>query len=937
MKSVDAVGLTIGLINYMGEEDVFTFCNNEFEKGLFEPYRKGINEYGNGKLLDERVFRPKFYKMFGDNNAMFITLADDFAFVSRSLHSAHMANEGEPHRKNYNVQVVNGVYIRQDNKGKQLVDLADTTFLRKNACYPYVGAICLKINNGLLIGNGLELAMLIKDKMEQIAAKIEPCTNPLRKCQIIIINSFSNFELTVLIFSYEISKILTFVNSVRKLRLSDLDDEEKKKEIVEGSLLEMYKKEDNETDIDIEDAHLFSSTITRLGYDSTAWKDINDTENEDNSEKFRIQIDFELRTGHCNVFWKEIKDLAEDIWKNDLSNETDNLSFLTVPGHHTTRLEISSASIKEVDLLQSKILESQLIHSHVRKVRLKLIFPIDETKEERKISERHPSLMNNLRNACFEEESLSKLKSNLSALGVSRVLKERLLKMFSTFNTCLNDVTYFPFFLELRGFLKSILISIEKRAEDNCGKNDNTELHAWINKKIAVYERAYFNRFHHSSRALAVSDSNLEYNGGIQQVLTAYDYVYKTIMGFVTHDSTTERNEGEESIIYISGYEDVNSEKNSLKVDITHLTSPELLTTVMWKEALNFFWETLIATEGKEEQKTEKYMLLLKDILQEGDKLVFFRNSIRLDRRLDRRRRGHDILYNTISPKFMQYIVLENYVFYNGYNGDFELYTNRYWNYFLQMAHKYDSPINGEMNEKSFIIFMVRWLFVRKLAIYTDSDDASGILSYNVYVPYDRSIADLWMHYIADAISFVDILVDVLRNFSIIETLDADKSRFVIRGLNESYQDRPIKQQIEILKEIECNLESDSESLLQGKIKIYNSDMGCTFNYVNMLSLSLMKSAEMLNDISEDKRLQCKNFPVKVLRRDEKGKIVNSEGYQPLLADPLGGVFLHDNSLRHKYFRMRMAYQMSLWDLAFRDKKNDLKKIEKESKKKNAV
>ena len=65
---------------------------------------------------------------------------------------------------------------------------------------------------------------------------------------------------------------------------------------------------------------------------------------------------------------------------------------------------------------------------------------------------------------------------------------------------------------------------------------------------IRNFEQAYYNRFHHNSRILNIADLNLEYNGGIQQLISAYDTAYKTILKKLIS------NEAYDNCVYVSGY-----------------------------------------------------------------------------------------------------------------------------------------------------------------------------------------------------------------------------------------------------------------------------------------------------------------------------------------------------------------------------------------------
>lgn len=903
MSRVDSFGLTLGLVNYPGFNDIQKFCNETFAESLLGPHKQRIADNGDGTELASSLLSPKIYRMLGENNGLFVTLVDDFTFVSRSMHPGHVIAGGRM-TESFGVHVVNSVNIMDDPGDCSLEAFAQDTFLRPaDSAYEYVGMVCFKINNSLLIGTGLQLLAAIKRRIRELfdcISKPEDGESP----RLIIVHTLSNFELTALVFSRRVREIVDFVENARKLRVGSLRESEEEPGFLEESLLaRMLSHEDKG---DLRDAHLFSSTVTRVGYDPMVHR---------GGEKLHFQIDFELRTGHCVELKQKLK---EEISRKEIGR----CCFSVVPGAHTLRVLLEGVALDTIEELEKWIKETGLQERHVRNMRIKLVIP-DEwlAGDDWEWSEMHPKVYDQLRSLRVHTDELEKLNTDLDTLGVSKVLRERMLKMMSLFNSCISDVTYFPSFMEMRGYLRDICTRIGKEASLPLSRRVNSNLlHDWIYNRMAYYERAYFNRSHHSAKFLNSTDSNLEYNGGMQQLITACDYAFKAVMGRVLGKETSSGAPGCEGMLFVSGYENVQSDASSLRVDITHLTSPELYAAILWKESLNFYYKRMSGVRTPagtpDEAEGENERLQLKDLLKNKKGSHHFKYLVSYHKKLDTQFRAHDILYATVKEKleeFLQYLVIDYYVFQNGYAGDIQLFSESYWNYFLQMPHKYDSVIGTSVNEKSFVIFMARWLFV--VRVYERYSKGKG-QKVDVMRPYDESVSELWVKHVADTLTFVDILVECMKNFGVLYSLEIESSRFLNDNLHPI--DEKEKQR-EAISKIKDALQMCVTSIANGEVVKCDTNIDPGYKWVTYLGYGI------LSGVSRLRHTGCTDpFVLRVLKRGEKHTVDKEDNMAAIMADPLGGVFVYANGVRGDYFRMRMAYLFSLWDMAVKDKVNQV-------------
>ena len=901
MSTVDSSGITIGLVNYVGVKDAYAFCKHMFADTLLDKYRERVEKNGNGSLLPKELFKAKFYRMTGENNVMFLVAVDDFTFVNRSLHPGHIVkvdSDADSGAENFRVHLINGIHMLHDGCNTAGFTLAEKLQRISEKEYPLIGLVCLKVNNGLLLGTGLALVERVKEKIENLFRAGE--VGLPESIDVIVINSFSNFEVTVLVFARRVDDIVRFVESVRKLRAESLfDSNEKGDTLFESSLIHRIMEDDDY--VRVNDAHVFSSTVTRIGYDAqTEVKDIND--------RMNFQVDFELRTGHCDVFKHKVEGwLAEREGLQDYR-------FSIVPGAYTFRLNLIGATFGDVAELETYIKDEDYVH-HVRTERVKVVLPYDDkiADDTWEWSEMHPSLRDVICKMRISEENIKNLNENLTLLGVSKVLRERFLKAMFTFNACVTDVTYFPYFIELRGFLQDMCHRVGCLAKEVPPRSvDNQALHQWIYNKISYYERAYFNRFHHSSKILGATDSNLEYNGGVQQMISAYDFSYKVIMERVGKDYRDIDNAYLSSMLYVSGYENVQSDSNTLKVDITHFTSPELYATIVWKEALNFYFERM-GKEGVVDGKgvtgmikSDDPRLSLSDLLRPGDEFEHFRDLVALNGSINRRRRAQDILLDMLDVSLVQYFAVDYYVFQNGFAGDLALFTDCYWHYFMQMSHKYDRLDRPVINERSFVIFMARWLLVVELHRIQSKGKTSQEV--DTACPYDVSIGEMWAMHHADVSVFVAVVIGVLQRTKAIEGLLTQGSKFLKEAFSS---EEDTGDDVDISRRVRRLCNRCTESLAKGKVVDFREEKESLMAYVLYLGYGLLKGVDGL----KYKKVQDR-FCAKVVERNSEGGVVKRVDMSGIMADSLGGVFVYDNSVRGDYFRLRMAYQSSLWDMA---------------------
>lgn len=871
---VDSCGLVIGLVDNQSGTKSKELFEKEFSKTIFRKYKKRIGDLKSDKYL----YKPKGYHLFGDYNMAILALIDDFAFPNRVFHAGH--GYGNNNEK-YALQVISGIsteskYDGSNNGDNSLLKQAKSTFLNKDYKYPFIGITNYKINNGLLIGNGVEFLEMIKEHIQYLLK-----SNNVYHIDAICVDCFSNHELTIVYFSDSLQKIASFINITRALRLGNLISPSDT--IAKNSLLYKYltKPADINANKQIEkvkDSHIFATTFSHMGYEMSA---------EIPKEQLTLRYHWDLKPGHYSDFTMAIKD--NDIFQ--IENEQ------IIPG--SEMLEFSQS---ETILSYSKKIEALSscpeIKTYVRKQRIHVVFSESQIIEQSLTNEKHPELACYLTKCTFPKEALNLLRGKLDKCRVSKVLKERTLKMYETFNDGITDPLFFNYFIELKNYLQGIIDKIRLYTDDTEESVSLEDFHIWLDSMIRNFEQAYYNRFHQSSRMKNISDFNLEYNGGIQQIISAYDMTYKVIV-----ENFVKEEEAQQNCVYVSGYERVSSDRNSLRINIFHITYPELYASTVWKEAVNFYWDSLKnrKTEGLHAFNIERN----NDLLFHPDYSKILQSKVRGSEKFDPSSYAHRLLLSSINEDFIHYLLADAIVANNAYLGNYELFEYWYWTYFAQMSHFYNRK--GEMDAEVFIKFLVRLLFIKRLLSAEDKSTSD-------YSIFDSKLSELLFCHLQDVRSFADILFAELGRTDFSSYAEGTAAQSISREIGihnlDKMLDEDNKKLSDFLDKLIKDLESQRESFKQGTIVCFDEKTNSPYAFVRSLTHSYLHTVRELALRNHSK--------IKILERDDQGKAVENPDYASIVSDPLGGIFMCNKEVRSEYFQRRSVFYKSLWGMSLK-------------------
>lgn len=176
----DSCGLFIGLLTfpfYVDGRDLYVNCLRRFFDS-HRHYLAGHCPQNADSVVQDDLYVPAGYRMFGKHGLAVIALQDDLAFSSRIFNTGHINPslvQGPALEQLGNVKcvVISGTSETEVNEGHIAADgplpaKAKSTFLRTDNRYPFIGIIRMKINNRLLGDKGVCVIWKIKAAIRSI-------------------------------------------------------------------------------------------------------------------------------------------------------------------------------------------------------------------------------------------------------------------------------------------------------------------------------------------------------------------------------------------------------------------------------------------------------------------------------------------------------------------------------------------------------------------------------------------------------------------------------------------------------------------------------------------------------------------------------------------------------------------------------------------------
>jgi hypothetical protein len=649
------------------------------------------------------LYNPLRYHILGNYDLAYISLIDNLKFAQRLFEpKLNTGDNKEPDvYAPYTFQSFTGITYHEDQKLKSFF----YDYLRSGGRKKYFLGICnLKLNNAFLIGNG-------KDFLDSVYSVINRQINEFNNKAVkedcidyLILQSFSWFEFSVLLFSNNPDSISTIIRKLRSLSISHLTQKSK---LAENSLYhELFKHIPLK---DLMKANVFADTHTYVGIHCDL---IEKNKNEqfvreflakEKKIKFKTEIEWQVKPGHMHLLVEMLQKKSKEYRLN-----FDFQSKYLLAGKSDYLLQEESESILTNIFLFRLMLDEPLLYDHVRKIRTRLLFRMD-SKKIKSDGKQSLNLYKELKWLARKNRETAKLDEQMKALKISRQIRTKVLKIFTNYNNGIQDIILFTYFLDFKIFIDDLRDFINKEYtnwEDSCGTTggsnlllDNhekeritvSELENKLMRRIEIFQEGFNVRMLNSYQFEDITDFDLDFNSSIQQLLSAYSSMIMEI-GNVFYA---------EKYVYGPAVQlnlkDTLSSYISINYYIHHLTSPEFVFSTVTKEILN-----------NDQYDTE----IVKSMHAKY-------NSVKTELDI-----SHPYVYAMVESELvdLNYFFIDTQRFVVSFDCDFKLYYFWFWTYVLQNPLIYDK--SGIVNEEHFKKELFRMLLVAK---YFDLDIQSEI------------------------------------------------------------------------------------------------------------------------------------------------------------------------------------------------------------------
>ncbi|MBR1706777.1 MAG: hypothetical protein IJ721_08360 [Bacteroidales bacterium] len=914
MVRFESEGLFVGLVSYPFFIDGRDLYHHIFS-GFFErQHRQGYLEaLSPGKALDRNLYRPEGYRMFGKYGIAVLSLIDDYAFCSRIFNSGHIKVENRYAAENkYKSVVLTGSSEKQTDE-PYLYRRALDSFLLDELKFPFIGIIRLKVDYRVLLGKGSIVTRAVKRYVEQMRDSAKEDGRPFES---MIVDCYDNDELFVVAFSDSLQTLDTFLKTIRGLDCETLQ---------RGFGCKVWEDRDGKK------KHVFSACHMSYGYhmDFTfvpecpgflKWNEKNDT--CDGKYFFNVNCLLETKPGHR-------KYLCNYLAKNEQEFFGTELEFnRTVTGGSIVHIRIP---VGKIESLHQVAKSNEEFKSHVRRMILTLNHcrqPEEET-ACRHYDEKDEDLV--------DGGTIGRIREKMTSLGVSKIVRERLLALLDLYNDCGRNKLQSYYFKQMQAAVRNLETILDSfiAAEDE----PLSDIERNLNEEISAFETAFYNRMHNKMTPNAV----LEYGGGIQQFLQAFGFAYQSLVRLCSPA------EAEKQYSLITGVSKESSIRTHTELNINHIIYPQLFSTTSWKEASNFSIRILdrhhIVAEknqfGPAPYRMQEYFNSFQEFIQEDRSFEIIRYLLYQQTDMV----GLDPVYRAINSlinrTLIKYALSDYLVYHLAFQRDFGLMWYHYWKAFLQTTSVYGR--RGVVTRRNLVFFLLRLSLVA--AIEKDTVRRGRIdafLERQADHPFDNLVADLWLECFQKTRSAGANMVRNLDSYglsAVSEQLVRSCEYVLIDG--EEFPDcyaeylrraaEGIRAEDDWMETVDALLAARRENvdhlrkkMGEGSLSFDDFKSGNPSSPDNVLCLL---SAFLFTVRSLDEDGKASDVVMRSVPRGPDGSIdfaavadlKRISGH--ILSDPIGGFVIPDPDIRRRYFACRTTLYRTLWDLSYRGRK----------------
>jgi hypothetical protein len=885
--------------------------------------------------IEDCLYNPLIFHLFGTFDVVFVSLIDNYKFCQK-VFDVDSPQAGST----TSYQIVTGICNNQflPTDGIKSYFPRNNNTEQKLSAKKYVHITNFKVNNGLLIGNGNQFVDAVMKKMSE----------KLKDIDFIIFKSFSWSEIVLLQFGDDLEELQKNIIRFREFSLEDIAEEKEKAAIVNDSLYGFVSKENLPycKFESIEKSHVFVDSHSYSGVDYFEFNciDYDQNTNPYKDDKFKSSIEFQVKPGHFMPLFQILKanpmfDQSKVLFKNGktdyLVKETDHKAFKS---NYDVNKEYRHGTGE--------------LRRHIRKMKTNFLVDVCSSEgipdsnifAENKLVKKDEGVNNfSYFLAVNYTIDLQDLKSKIKKLGVSRQIREKIIKAFSNYNNLVKDTILYSEFIELRGYLlyilKDIILEVDRLDTffldpivfDKRYRSRDlilSEIEEKWTIALDIFEDAYQNRVHNNYLYEDLNEFSIDFNSAVNQINSIQDFLVKT-----TNNVFFPRFKDE----IIVTQNEIDSKSNIINVNynVYHYLEPTLIFTTLMKEVMNGVLTKAdiflkISNTDEKNISSNYFNDIKREIeLELAPELNSFQRSAL---------NSFDFFYYFSDLAKMTYTFLF----------DYDLYEYWSWAYFMQNSSMYKSsglPENVRFQRELLKMCLVKNVFNPELK--------------HVRNPAPE-LFDLWQKSILDIENLSKLIKSndkfekatfIFSKFILVDSLvkrekidDGERiSAFKIKLYNDIKEngiinyiegkkaDRKIDQILQNL------LGSDNEGImyLQDDVKILKyASLLLQYQIKNNSSLHLKELMELpfgkfyyicaLSNASLSVFKGNESTP-KILRRDwQKGIPLiefSTKEKASLFVDPCGGFFYNSAPLRQEHFGFINRIIDVLWDMAEVDKK----------------
>lgn len=645
------------LISLVSAPSANTQEYENFYNELFANYRNGLKKQTiyNGKLISESLYNPIHYYLLGSFNILSVNYIDNFHFGNFNFgpHAKHLNADAFEYDM-FNYQITNGSKVEILGDQMSLSDIGEK--------YNFTALIKLKINSELILNNNVSVIEGIKDLI-----KTKILGNDSTK--IILSESFSWHELTVNCFSENISNLFKIVKELRKFKHTDLDEK-----YISNSYV--FKCNDRTTKESV--SHIFADTKSFYGFKKGAGigKD------EDN---INFRTHFHIHTGHFNKVNRIIKDILK----------VDELSFDCMPGKNDFCLSLNYKDFFNFinEIINGNMKKAEELSKHIRSIQTVVYESIDvEYDEADYLTKMHQE--NIYEKIAYSRKEIRAVSETAQRLKLPKNLRRRLLGLLVNFNNAIKDRNLYLYHLEIYPLVKNIIERLNQVSSPSSYELKGKTIHnirsiayqtEFLDSQINLFKTAFQNRYQESKKLDEDTDIKMEFNGGVHQIISTYDLIYKLIDETIAINFEKGISDNLPTATFGSVYPGITSMSNRVNINYFHLFQPEFFLSVVFKEASNYYFEK-VWFENSQDKSVFKSLV---DLINSTTKTL----SLKLHKETNLKQKSLFFSYlrphelnkriNYITSYFLQYKML--YIGETKQESE-KLFTFWYWHNFFQSS-----------------------------------------------------------------------------------------------------------------------------------------------------------------------------------------------------------------------------------------------------------